>query len=97
MTVWQTIVAVGGLVVTIPTAAVAYAGFRRTAHVADVATATAAQQVGLDYLKESLAIQQATILRQEGEIGALRGELKGCREERQVMAAEIADLRKAIS
>jgi septal ring factor EnvC (AmiA/AmiB activator) len=95
--VWQTFIAVGGLLVATPTAVVAAATFRRTARVADVQTATAAQQVGLDYLRESLATQQATIIRQEGEIGALRGELKGCREERQAMAAEIADLRKAIS
>ena len=90
---WQTIIAFSGLAVATPTSVVAALSFRRTARVADVKSITEAQQVGLDYLRESLKTQQETIVRQEGEIGTLRGELKSCREERQAMAADIAELR----
>ena len=91
---WQTIVAFGGLVVAVPTSVVAALSFRRTARVADVATTTAAQQVGLSYLKESLAAQQVTIVHQEGLLGELRGELKSCRDERVALAGQIQDLRR---
>lgn len=93
MTVWQTIIAIGGLALAAPTSVVAAMTFRRTAHVADVATLTAAQEVGLEYLRESLKTQQQTIVDQQGAIGELRGELRSCRGEREALAAEIADLR----
>ncbi len=90
---WQTFVAVGSLLIAVPSAFVAAATFRRTAHVADVQTVTAAQQVGLDYMRESLKVQQETIVRQQGEIGELRGELRSCRTERETLAADLAELR----
>lgn len=102
--VWQTLVAAAAVIVAVPTAAVAVAAFRRTARVADVQSVTEAQQVGLEYLRESLKIQQQTIVEQQGQIGQLRGELKGCREERQTMAgqiehqaAQIADLQTRLT
>lgn len=92
-TAWPTVIGLGGLVIAVPTAVVSALSFRRTAHVADVATATAAQQVGLDYMRESLKTQQDTIVRQQGEIGELRGELRSCRSEREALAADLAELR----
>lgn len=90
---WPTLIAIGSLILAVPTAAVTAATFRRTAHVADVQTTTAAQQVGLDYMRESLKVQQETIVRQQGEIGELRGELRSCRTERETLAADLAELR----
>lgn len=90
---WQTLVAAAAVLVGVPTSAVAVAAFRRTAHVADVAATTAAQQVGLDYMEKALATQQETIVRQQGEIGELRGELRSCRTERETLAADLAELR----
>lgn len=90
---WETVIAIGGLAVAVPTSVVAALSFRRTARVADVKSITEAQQVGLDYLRESLKTQQETIVRQEGEIGELRGELKHCRTEREALAADLAELK----
>lgn len=96
-TAWQTGLAIAGLALAAPTAFVAAASFKRTAHVADVATTTAAQQVGLDYMRESLKAQQETIVHQQGEIGELRGELKSCRGERDTMAAQISELQSRMT
>jgi hypothetical protein len=87
--VWQTVLALAGPLVAVPTSIVAVLAFRRTARVADVGAATAAQQVGLDYLKESLKAQQETITRQEGQIGELRGELRHCHTERETQTVQI--------
>lgn len=105
---WQAVSALGSLVVALLGGAVGVVAFRRTSHAEDVEARVAAveadakartdaAEVGLKYLERSLAAQQATITRQEGEIGELRGQLASCREERQAMAAEIADLRRSLA
>lgn len=93
---WQTIVAAAAVLVAIPGAGIGYAAFRRTAHVADVASTTAAQQVGLEYLTKSLEQQQSMIVHQEGLIGELRGALTSCKDERQILAEQIAELRRMV-
>lgn len=90
---WQTVVALASPLVAVPTSVVAVLAFRRTARVADVASITEAQQVGLEYLRESLKLQQQTIVDQQGQIGELRGELRSCKHEREALAADLADLR----
>jgi hypothetical protein len=87
---WQVALPLGSLVIALPASVTAYLAFRRS-------SSAEASRVGLEYLRESLRFQQETIVRQEHEIGVVRGELNGCREERQIIAREIADLRKAIS
>lgn len=87
---WQTVVAAAAVLVSIPSAGVAVAAFRRGARVADVGAATAAQQVGLDYLTKSLETQQATITHQQGEIGRLSGRLDACQHERDKQDTKIA-------
>lgn len=94
---WQTALAVAGLVLAAPTSVVAAATFKRTAHVADVASMTAAQEVGLSYMKESLAAQQQTIVSQQGQIGRLEGKLETCETERHALAEQIAELRREIT
>jgi chromosome segregation ATPase len=104
---WQVVSALGSLVVAGLAAVVGAAAFRRTSHAEDVEARVAAveaearartdaAEVGLKYLERSLAAQRDEITRQEGEIGELRGQLTHCREERQAMAAEIAELKRSL-
>jgi len=92
----QAIVSIASLILAIPAAVVAYAAFRRSARAADVKSSADASAVGLEYLRQSLQTQQELIVRQEGEIGELRGQLKSCKEERETMASQIAELQERL-
>jgi hypothetical protein len=105
---WQTVLALAGPLVGVPTSVVAVLAFKRTARVADAKASAEAIGIGLDYVRtgiaeqrqameQALAHQQDVIREQQGMIGELRGELKGCREERRAMADEITELKRAIS
>lgn len=57
-----------------------------------------AASVGLEYMREAMKTQQATILnqqnvitKQEGEIGELKGQLRECKEERQIMGTQLSE------
>jgi hypothetical protein len=93
---WQAVAAVGALVLAVPGAAIGVAGFVRSSRAEDAKSRADAAGVGLEYLERALSALQETNLRQQGEIGALRGELKNCREEREALAEQIAELRRAI-
>src|SRR5512138_3388749 len=98
---WTVAPAYLALVVTLPAAGIGVLAFRRTARSEDVearvreieiesASRVQAAEVGLEYMKTSLAALQDQNMRQQGEIGELRGQLTDCRAERQMLAAEIA-------
>lgn len=89
---WQALSALGSLAIAVPAVVIGVLAFRRTSHAEDVGERAAAAEVGLKYLERSLAAQQDTITRQEGEIGELRGQLKECRDERQQLSTRIAEL-----
>lgn len=91
---WQAVAAVAALVTAIAGGGVGIAGFVRSSRAEDAKTRADAAGVGLEYLERALAALQETNLRQQGELGELRGQLKECRTEREAMAAEIADLRE---
>ncbi|HMG43934.1 MAG TPA: hypothetical protein VK611_21555 [Acidimicrobiales bacterium] len=93
---WQAAASVAALLTAIAGGSVGIAGFVRSARAEDARRSADATGVGLNYLEKALAALQTTITRQEGDLGELRGQLRGCTEERQAMSAEIADLRRAI-
>lgn len=93
---WQAVAAIGALLLSIPATVIGVIGFYRSARAEDAKGRADAAEVGLQYLREGLAAQQATITRQQGEIGELRGQLKVCHEERHVMAGEIEKLRDEV-
>ena len=101
---WQIVSAVGSIALAVPAATIGVLAFRRSSHAddveervraieADASSRVSAAEVGLKYLERSLAAQQVTITRQEGEIGELRGQLKDCRGEREALADQMAELR----
>jgi hypothetical protein len=87
--VWQAVASFAALITALAAAGVGVAGFVRSARAEDAKRGADAADVGLRYLERSLAAQQETITRQEGEIGALRGQLAQCREESHVLAAQL--------
>ncbi len=89
---WQIAAALGSLLVTVVAAGVSFAAFRRSARAEDARTSAEASKVGLDYLRESLKAQGETIVRQEGELGELRGELRSCRDERSALADRLTEI-----
>jgi chromosome segregation ATPase len=91
--VWQAVASVAALITAVAGGGVGIAGFVRSSRAADAKSRSDAAGVGLQYLEKALAAQQVEITRQEGEIGELRGHLESCREERQALAVEIAELR----
>lgn len=104
---WQAVAAVAALVTALAGGTVGIAGFIRSSRTEEarqhadavereVGRRIDAQQVGLEYMQKALAALQETNTRQEGLIGELRGLLVTCGEERQELAAQIAELRKAI-
>jgi hypothetical protein len=90
--VWQAAASIAALVTAVAGAGVGVAGFVRSARAEDAKGRADAAGVGLEYLERALATQQAEIIRQEGEIGELRGQLKECREERAGLAVRLAEL-----
>jgi predicted RNase H-like nuclease (RuvC/YqgF family) len=101
LTVWQAVASLAGLASALTAFGLGLAAFVRSGRAEDAreradaaSSSAAASQVGLEYLRESLRAQQETITRQEGEIGELRGRLRECREERQAMAVQIAELQE---
>lgn len=100
---WQAVSALGTLVFAIPAVVIGVLAFRRSSHAEDVerrvrdieveaASRVRAAEVGLEYMKTSLTALQDQNLRQQGEIGELRGQLTDCRDERRVQDARIAEL-----
>lgn len=104
---WQAVAAVAALVTALAGGTVGIAGFVRSSRTEEarqraddvereVNRRVDAQQVGLDYMQKAMAALQETNLRQQGEIGELRGQLKTCHDEREVMKAEISALRERL-
>lgn len=90
---WQAVAAVAALLTALAGGGIGIAGFVRSSRAEDAKSRADASQVGLGYLERALAAQQETITRQQGEIGVLRGQLETCREEREALAGQIAELR----
>jgi len=91
---WQAGTSIAALLTAVGGVGLGAAGFWRAGRADDARRSADAAGVGLDYLREALAAQQATLTHQEGEIGVLRGQLKECRDERHAMAGQIAELRE---
>ncbi len=73
----------------------------RTAREAGAKERADAASIGLEYLEKALnqqqatiSTQQATITKQQGEIGELRGHLKSCQEERDLLSVRVTALEK---
>lgn len=104
---WQAVAAVAALVTALAGGTVGLVGLvkssrsdearQRGAEVErEVSRRIDAQQVGLEYMERAMAALQQTNLRQQGEIGELRGQLTTCHDEREVMKAEIGELRERL-
>jgi hypothetical protein len=96
LSVWQAIPSILAAVIAVPGAFLAWAAFRRSARVEDAKSSADASAVGLQFMKEALDRQEATILRQEGLIGELRGELNTCERDRDRQNDRIAELETKI-
>lgn len=101
---WQALVAIGTLVLTIPGVVIGTVAFQRSSRTEEakekadavereVTRRVDAQKVGLEYMERAMAALQQTNLRQQGEIGELRGLLVDCRTEREAMQRQIDELR----
>jgi predicted RNase H-like nuclease (RuvC/YqgF family) len=94
---WQAVASIAGLASALTAFGLGVAAFVRSGRAEDARERADAAGVGLKYLERSLAAQQDTITRQEGEIGELRGRLRECREERQAMAVKIRELEERMA
>lgn len=100
---WQVAAALGALLLAIPGTVIGVIAFQRTAR-SDEAKRRAeeidrevnrrvdAQQIGLGYMERALKSLQDQNLRQQGEIGELRGQLKDCRDEREALRDRLDEL-----
>jgi len=94
---WQAVTSVAALLTAVGGVVFAALAWSRGARSEDARRRADAAGVGLDYLREALAAQQETLVRQEGEIGALRGQLRECRDERHAMADQITELQRRMA
>jgi predicted RNase H-like nuclease (RuvC/YqgF family) len=93
LTVWQAITAVAALITAVGGASLGAVGLVRSGRESGAKERAEAASVGLEYLERALATQQDTIVRQQGEIGELRGKLEHCESERHGLADQVAELR----
>ena len=89
---WQAVASIAAMCTAIVGGGLGIAGWFRSARADDAKGRADAAGVGLEYLRESLRAQQDQIVRQEGEIGELRGQLRECRDERHQLAVRVAEL-----
>lgn len=93
---WQAVTSIAALVTGATGAALALAGWYRSAKAEDAKSSADASKVGLEYLERALSQQQDTITHQQGQIGELAGQLKECRDERLELARQIEELKQAM-
>jgi hypothetical protein len=84
---WQAGASIAAIITAVMGAGVGLAGYIRSA-------ASSAAATGLEYMERALQAQQDQIMRQQGEIGELRGQLQDCRAEREVLSQQIAALQE---
>jgi hypothetical protein len=94
--VWQVVASFGALALAVPGVLLGVAGFVRASRATDSKERADAAQVGLGYLERALKAQQDTIVRQQGEIGELRGQLVACRQREEATQAQLAELREQL-
>jgi len=94
---WQAGTSIAALLTAVGGVGLGAAGFWRAGRADEARRSADAAGVGLEYLREALSAQQVTLTHQEGEIGALRGQLRECRDERRAMADQIIELQRRMA
>jgi hypothetical protein len=95
--VWQVVSSIGALALAVPAVFIGVAGYVRASRAEAAKSRADAAQVGLGYLERALAAQQDTIVRQQGEIGELRGQLADCKQREDATQAQLAQLRDRLT